>query len=75
LAALIVMAANATAVTAALATANDDGRSWPGTVLITASAIAFNLAGLFTVLSTLMDGAVLARRVWRHLHRRLHRLA
>jgi len=32
------MAANATAVMVALATANDGGRRWPGTVLITASA-------------------------------------
>ena len=40
------MAANATAVMVALATADDGGRRWPGTALITASAIAFSLAGL-----------------------------
>jgi len=38
------MAANATAVMVALANANDGGRRWPSTVLITASAIAFSLA-------------------------------
>jgi hypothetical protein len=43
---LIAIAANATAVMVALANANDGGRRWPGTVLITASAIAFSLAGL-----------------------------
>jgi len=40
LAGLIAMAANATAVMVARATANDGGRRWQGTVLITASAIA-----------------------------------
>ena len=58
------MAANATAVTVALATANDGGRRWPGTVLITASAIAFSLAGLFTRLIDLDVWTVL---FWRAL--------
>jgi drug/metabolite transporter (DMT)-like permease len=46
---------------AALATANDDGRSWPGA---TASAIAFSLAGLFTRLIDLDVRTVL---FWRAL--------
>jgi len=58
------MAANATAVMVALATANDGGRRWPGTVLITASAIAFSLAGLFTRLIDLDVWTVL---FWRAL--------
>jgi hypothetical protein len=61
---LIVMAANATTVIAALATTNDGGRRWPGTVLITASAIAFSLAGLFTRLIDLDVWTVL---FWRAL--------
>ena len=76
-------AANATAVMVALATANDDGRSWPGTVLITASALAFSLAGLFTRLIDLDVWTVLFWRalfggifiavyiVWREGHRLL----
>src|SRR5258708_472743 len=58
------MEANATAVMVALATANDGGRRWPGTVLITASAIAFSLAGLFTRLIDLDVWTVL---FWRAL--------
>jgi hypothetical protein len=58
------MAANATAAMVALATANDGGRRWPGTVLITASAIAFSLAGLFTRLIDLDVWTVL---FWRAL--------
>src|SRR5229473_7739971 len=50
------MAANATAVMVALATANDGGQRWQGTVLITASAIAFSLAGLFTRLPLAVEG-------------------
>ncbi len=58
------MAANATAVMVALATANDGGRRWPGTALITASAVAFSLAGLFTRLIDLDVWTVL---FWRAL--------
>ena len=58
------MAANATAVMVAFATASDGGRRWPGTVLITASAIAFSLAGLFTRLIDLDVWTVL---FWRSL--------
>ncbi len=58
------MAANATAAMPALSTANDGGRRWPGTVLITASAIAFSLAGLFTRLIDLDVWTVL---FWRAL--------
>ena len=58
------MAANATAVMVALATADDGGRRWPGTLLITASAIAFSLAGLFTRLIDLDVWTVL---FWRAL--------
>ena len=58
------MAANATAVMVAFATANDGGRRWSGTVLITASAIAFSLAGLFTRLIDLDVWTVL---FWRAL--------
>ena len=58
------MAANATAVMVAFATASDGGRRWPGTVLITASAIAFSLAGLFTRLIDLDVWTVL---FWRAL--------
>jgi drug/metabolite transporter (DMT)-like permease len=64
LAGLIAMAANATAVMVALAAADDGGRRWPGTVLITASAIAFSLAGLFTRLIDLDVWTVL---FWRAL--------
>jgi len=64
LAELIAMAANATAVMMALTTANDGGRRWRGTVLITASAIAFSLAGLFTRLIDLDVWTVL---FWRAL--------
>ena len=62
--ALIAKAANAAAVMAALATANDGGPRWRGTVLITASAIAFSLAGLFTRLIDLDVWTVL---FWRAL--------
>ena len=58
------MAANATAAMVAPATADDGGRRWPGTVLITASAIAFSLAGLFTRLIDLDVWTVL---FWRAL--------
>jgi len=64
LAGLIAMAASATAVMVAFATASDGGRRWPGTVLITASAIAFSLAGLFTRLIDLDVWTVL---FWRAL--------
>jgi hypothetical protein len=64
LAGLIAMAAKATAVMVALANANDGGRRWPGTVLITVSAIAFSLAGLFTRLIDLDVWTVL---FWRAL--------
>jgi len=64
LAGLIVIAANATDVMVALANANDGGRRWPGTVLITASAIAFSLAGLFT---RLIDLGVWTVLFWRTL--------
>jgi len=60
----MTMAANAAAVMEARATANDGGRSWPGTVLITASAVAFSLAGLFTRLIDLDVWTVL---FWRAL--------
>jgi len=58
------MAANATAAMVAPATADDGGRRWPGTALITASAIAFSLAGLFTRLIDLDVWTVL---FWRAL--------
>ena len=58
------MAANATAVMAASRPQTTDGRKWPGTVLITASAIAFSLAGLFTRLIDLDVWTVL---FWRAL--------
>jgi len=58
------MAANATAAMVAPATADDGGRRWPGTLLITASAIAFSLAGLFTRLIDLDVWTVL---FWRAL--------
>lgn len=58
------MAANRTAVIVADAIANDGGRRWAGTVLITASAIAFSLAGLFTRLIDLDVWTVL---FWRAL--------
>jgi drug/metabolite transporter (DMT)-like permease len=60
----MAMAANATAAMPALSTADDGGRRWPGTVLITASAIAFSLAGLFTRLIDLDVWTVL---FWRAL--------
>ena len=75
------MAANATAVMVALAAADDGGRRWSGTVLITASAVAFSLAGLFTRLIDLDVWTVLFWRalfggifiagyiVWREGHR------
>jgi len=58
------MAAKAPAVTVAPATANDDGRRWLVTALITASAIAVGLAGLFTRLIDLDVWTVL---FWRAL--------
>ena len=48
----------------AVATANDGGRRWLGTALITASAIVFSLAGLFTRLIDLDVWTVL---FWRAL--------
>jgi drug/metabolite transporter (DMT)-like permease len=61
---VIAVAANRMPVIATDAAASDGGRRWAGTVLITASAIAFSLAGLFTRLIDLDVWTVL---FWRAL--------